>query len=74
MGYDLAQRAALTRCIEAAGADVVIAGTPIDLAAMLAIGMPVVRARYAFEQRDGARLDEIVGGFVDRISASPSRS
>ena len=74
MGYDPAQRAALTRCIEAAGADVVIAGTPIDLAAMLAIGMPVVRARYAFEQRDGARLDEIVGGFLDRISASPSRS
>ncbi|RPH65834.1 MAG: GTPase [Burkholderiales bacterium] len=74
MGYDRAQRAALVRCIEASGAELVIAGTPIDLAAMLAIGKPVVRARYAFEQREGARLDEIVGRFLDTIRASPSRS
>ena len=74
MGYGPAQRAELARCIEASGAEVVIAGTPVDLAAMLDLAVPVVRARYAFEQRGGARLDEIVGGFLDRIRTSPSRS
>ena len=74
MGYGAAQRAELARCIAASGAEAVVAGTPVDLAAMLGIGVPVVRARYAFEQRGGARLDEIVGRFLDRIRASPSRS
>lgn len=74
MGYGAAQRAELARCVAASGAEVVVAGTPVDLAAMLGIGVPVVRARYAFEQRGGARLDEIVGRFLDRIRVSPSRS
>jgi predicted GTPase len=74
MGYGAAQRAELARCIASSGAEVVVAGTPVDLAAMLGIAVPVVRARYAFEQRGGARLDEIVGRFLDRIRVSPSRS
>jgi predicted GTPase len=74
MGYDPAQRAELMRCIETSGAEVVVAGTPIDLAAMLAIRVPVVRARYAFEQRGGARLDGIVGRYLDGLTATPSRS
>src|SRR5690606_15550800 len=67
MGYGAVQRAELARSIAASGAEVVVAGTPVDLAAMLGIAVPVVRARYAFEQRGGARLDEIVGRFLDRI-------
>ncbi|MCL4185386.1 MAG: hypothetical protein KJ011_18275, partial [Burkholderiaceae bacterium] len=74
MGYDPTQRAELVRCIEASGAQVVVAGTPIDLVAMLALRVPVVRARYAFEQRDGARLDGIVGRYLDGLTAAPSRS
>lgn len=74
MGYGTAQRAELARCIAASGAERVVAGTPVDLAAMLGIAVPVVRARYAFEQHGGARLDEIVGSFLDRIRVSSSRS
>jgi predicted GTPase len=72
MGYDPAQRAELLRCIEASGVEAVVAGTPIDLAAMLAVSVPVVRARYAFEQRDGARLDEIVDRYLEGLTASRS--
>ncbi len=71
MGYGPAQRAELARCIAASGAEAVVVGTPIDLASMLGLSLPVVRARYRFEQRGGARLDEIVG---DWLSALPSRS
>ncbi len=71
MGYGAAQRAELARCIAASGAEAVVAGTPIDLASMLGLAVPVVRARYRFEQRGGARLDQIVG---DWLSALPSRS
>ncbi|MCD6732428.1 MAG: cyclic 2,3-diphosphoglycerate synthase [Burkholderiaceae bacterium] len=71
MGYGAAQRAELARCIAASGAEAVVAGTPIDLASMLGLAVAVVRARYRFEQRGGARLDQIVG---DWLSALPSRS
>jgi len=71
MGYGPAQRAELARCIAASGAEAVVVGTPIDLASMLGLSLPVVRARYRFEQRGGARLDEIVGEW---LSALPSRS
>ncbi len=71
MGYGAGQRAELARCIAASGAEAVVAGTPIDLASMLELAVPVVRARYRFEQRGGARLDQIVG---DWLSALPSRS
>jgi len=55
-------------------AEVVVAGTPVDLAALLGTTVPVVRARYAFEQRGGARLDDAVGRFLETVSAAPSRS
>ena len=48
MGYGDAQRRDLAATIEASGADIVVAGTPIDLAQDLALGMPVVRARYDY--------------------------
>ncbi len=74
MGYDAAQRTDLARCIDASGADVVVAGTPIDLAGLLATRVPVVRARYAFEQRGGARLEALVEDFLASLSPAPPRS
>lgn len=71
MGYGAQQRAELARCIAASGAEVVVAGTPIDLVSMLGLSVPVVRARYRFEQHGGARLDGIVEAW---LSASASRS
>jgi len=64
MGYGPAQRAELARCIAASGAEAVVVGTPFDLASMLGLSLPVVRARYRFEQRGGARLDQIVGDWL----------
>ena len=48
LGYYPAQIEALRDCIDACDADAVVSGTPIDLAALLAVNKPVLRARYEF--------------------------
>jgi predicted GTPase len=63
-GYGDAQRAALRRTIEASAADVVVAGTPIDLAAVLGLAKPVVRVRYELEDLDRPGLAGLVDDFV----------
>jgi len=50
MGYGRAQLDALRETLEAVDADVVVAGTPSDLGALLGLSKPVVRARYDFEE------------------------
>ena len=50
MGYSPEQLEALRRTIDAAEADVVVAGTPIDLAALIHVNKPVFRARYEFAE------------------------
>jgi predicted GTPase len=62
VGYGPAQREALTETINRSNADVVVAATPIDLAALLPLDKPVVRAHY-----DLAEMDE--PGLGDRVSA-----
>jgi len=52
MGYDADQLAALRETIEASAAEVVIAATPIDLAALIALTKPVIRARYGYADAD----------------------
>ena len=48
IGYSPAQLEALRQTINQARAEVVVAATPIDLAALIALDKPVVRARYEF--------------------------
>ncbi len=48
LGYSPAQRVDLARTIEASGADCVVAGTPIDLARLLEVDVPIFRARYEY--------------------------
>lgn len=74
LGYGAEQLAALRETIEASDADVVVAATPIDLAALLGTAKPVVRARYAFAEMDEPGL----GATVDRMlaesrAAAPAR-
>jgi len=61
LGYSAADLALLAQTIAATPADVVVAGTPIDLAGLVPVGRPVVRARYAFSEAQpgelAARLD-----------------
>lgn len=65
LGYDAAQLAELRATIEAAAPDIVVTGTPIDLAALLDLDRPVVRARYEYadagEPTLGAIIDAAIG-------------
>ena len=49
VGYSPAQVEALRATIEDSDADVVLAATPVDLARLLTVSQPIVRARYEFE-------------------------
>lgn len=60
MGYGDAQLAALRDTLLRAHADVVVSGTPIDLAALIAIDKPVVRARYELAEVGEPRLGDLV--------------
>jgi len=63
MGYGDAQLDALRRTIDASAAEVVISGTPIDLAALLHVKKPVVRARYDLDE--AGELGPLVDAFLD---------
>jgi predicted GTPase len=66
VGYGEAQLAELRETLDAAGADVVVAATPIDLAALLRPRTPVVRARYEYADAGEPTLGEIVDAFLAR--------
>jgi predicted GTPase len=67
VGYSGAQLEALRESINGARADVVVAATPIDLAALIAIDKPVVRARYDFADAGEPTLGSVVDAFLARI-------
>ncbi len=60
MGYGREQLAALAETINRSGAEVVVAGTPIDFARDVEIAVPVIRARYAFEDHGEPGLMDLV--------------
>ena len=62
MGYGEQQRADLRATIHAASAeaDVVIIGTPIDLAGLLDLETPSVRVFYDLEEKSGPSLEELI--------------
>ena len=64
IGYQPAQLEALRDTINAAAADVVVAGTPIDLAALVHIDKPVVRARYDFVETAEPKLGDLIDAFL----------
>lgn len=64
MGYSESQRAALRATIEASDAEIVVAGTPIDLAAVLGLTKPVVRVRYELEEVESPGLGAVIDEFV----------
>ena len=60
MGYSPAQTAALRATIEGSRADIVVSGTPIDLATLTGSSKPMVRARYEFAEMETPGLwDEV---------------
>jgi len=71
LGYHPDQLAALARTIERAAPEVVLSATPCDLAALIPIAAPVVRAFYDFESVGEPGLGDIVDDFLDRHAAPP---
>jgi predicted GTPase len=67
IGYQEWQLAALRATIEASRADVVVSATPIDLAALLELRKPVVRAGYEYADAAAPALSDIVQDFVERL-------
>jgi predicted GTPase len=66
MGYSNAEISDLALCINGAQADVVVAGTPIDLARLMKLNKPVIRARYEFAEADGPTLASHIDDFLRR--------
>jgi predicted GTPase len=71
MGYGDAQLAALRDTIVRAQADVVVSGTPIDLAALLAVELPIVRARYEMAEVGAPRLGDVVDAALADLLPRP---
>ena len=64
VGYHPAQLAALRETINAAEVDVIVSATPCNLAALIDIDKPVVRARYEFAEAGEPGLGSLVEQFL----------
>ncbi len=67
VGYSAAQLEALQATIDRVDADVVVAATPVDLARLVAIDKPVVRARYEFAETAVPGLGGCVDDWLARL-------
>ncbi|GAB4174275.1 MAG: cyclic 2,3-diphosphoglycerate synthase [Rhodocyclaceae bacterium] len=64
LGYSAAQLDALARTIDAVDADLVVAATPADLAALLAPRKRIVRVRYEFAEPGEPVLERALDDFL----------
>ena len=64
MGYHPAQLEALRATINAAQAEVVVSATPCNLASLIALNKPVVRARYDFAEAGAPELSSLIDTFM----------
>lgn len=69
LGYGDDQLAALQRSIAASPVDVVVSGTPIDLAAVVDVPQRIVRARYDFAEAGEPVLGPLVDDVIRRAGA-----
>ncbi len=68
VGYGPAQLAALAATINNSAAEIVVSATPIDLARLVHIDKPVIRARYDYAEDGTPGLSSFVDKFlVDRM-------
>lgn len=71
MGYSEQELIDLRATIEAAEPDVVIAGTPCDLARLINTRIPVVSVHYEYDDIDEPRLSDIVATFLRDFASVP---
>jgi predicted GTPase len=69
VGYARGELDALRQTINATPADLVVSATPIDLAALIQVHKPVVRARYEFAEMETPGLAGAVEAFLARLAA-----
>jgi predicted GTPase len=67
MGYGPAQLAALRQTIERSTAEVVVSASPLDLAGLLGVDRPVVRARYEYADAGSPTLGEVLDRFLGAL-------
>jgi predicted GTPase len=67
VGYAPAQLEALRATIERVDADLVVAATPVDLARLLQLRKPIVRARYEFVDGTEPSLGVLVDAWLSRM-------
>jgi predicted GTPase len=68
MGYGAAQLRDLEATIRASAADVVVAGTPIDLARLVEVDTPIRRARYELREIEHPNLEGALAPWLARWS------
>jgi predicted GTPase len=66
MGYGDEQISELTQTINSSGAEVVVVGTPIDLARLIDIAQPVVRVSYDLALEEPEALDALLVEAIER--------
>jgi len=72
VGYDAAQLAALAETIRRADCDAVVSASPVDLAALIDVDKPIVRARYDYADAGEPTLGRFVDELVARLRARAS--
>jgi predicted GTPase len=65
MGYSDEQIEELEQTINACDCDVVVAGTPIDLAKVVKSNKPIVRVKYELQEMGEPNLETILDDFLD---------
>jgi predicted GTPase len=68
MGYSAGQLELFRATIDAVDADLVIAATPVDLAGLIRVNKPIVRARYEFAETAEPGLGAVVDEWLDRTA------
>ena len=74
MGYTNEQLRDLEETLNSIPCDVIVSGSPIDVARVLRVNKPVVRARYEIKIVEGPSIEDAVDEFLNRVKwkVSPS--
>ncbi|HKJ25027.1 MAG TPA: cyclic 2,3-diphosphoglycerate synthase [Myxococcota bacterium] len=67
MGYGAAQLRDLAATLDAVPADLVVSGTPLDLARLIPLGKRVVRARYGYAAAGEPGLERFLAALLERV-------
>jgi predicted GTPase len=69
MGYSDEQLRELEQTIDAVDCDVVVAGTPIDLARLITTRHPIRRVRYELQEVGTSTIAEVLEPIVEQVKA-----